>query len=380
MLIFSQRISGDAWRFGRQPLINILSLNCSIAFAPYLIDALSALEGTRNASSKTVRQGGSGLVLTHGGASLGLIYRNHRASLDSEEVIHYLATVGLRANVYDVSLMSDEVVLASVNDSLLVSHPQSEIWLERPSVSQLIAGYKTGQLSPGSSLPEWLVWSAAAGRLLLSDQRSGRWVLLGEDHLEEFERRLTRLTPATRSTSPAPPVISLKGVEIHLQSAFKLARTLRDFAQTRRISAYNEAAPEFKLTVGPAVEGIRISDTGSVVGLTVREAGKWAEIIEAELARLHASESVRGQITTVLADGSGGRFVLQWGDEVFVPHRFSYQRSVSGGQLIYAKDRGFSLLLDRSKDACIALTPQEEMLVAGPRSRGVLIGSDGPLT
>lgn len=364
MLIFSQRISGDAWRFGRQPLINILSLNCSIAFAPYLIDALSALEGTRNASSKTVRQGGSGLVLTHG-ASLGLIYRNHRASLDSQEASHYLATVGLRANVYDVSLMSEEVVLASVNDSLLVSHPQSEIWLERRYVSHLIAGYKTGQLSPGSSLPEWLVWSVAAGRLLLSDQRSGRWVLLGEDHLEEFERRLTRLTPTTRSTSPAPPVISLKGVEIHLQSAFKLARTLRDFAQTRRVSAYNEAAPEFKLTVGPGVEGIRISDTGSVVGLTVREAGKWAEIIEAELARLHASESVRGQITTVLADGSDGRFVLQWGDEVFVPHQFSYQGSVSGGLLIYARDRGFSLLLDRSKDACIALTPQEEMLVAG---------------
>ena len=345
-------------------MINILSLNCSLGFAPYLIDALSALEGGHKASSRTVRQGGGGLVLAQGG-SLGLIYRNHRASLDSNEASHYLATIGLRANAYDVMLMSDEVVLASVNGSLFVSHPQSEIWLDQQSVAHLIASYKTGQANPGCVLPDWLVWSVAAGRLLLSDQRSGRWVLLGEDHMAEFERRLSVMTPATRSGAPAPPVINLKGIEIHLQSAFRLARTLADFAQTHRVSEYDESAPEFKLAVGPSTEGIRISDTSSTVGLTVREASKWAQIIEAELARLNASEMVRGKITTILADGPGGRFVLQWGDEIFVPHRFSRNTRATGGPLLYAKDRGFSLLLDRSTSACAALTPQEEMLLAG---------------
>src|SRR5215467_11369748 len=100
---------------GGQSLINILSLNCSIAFAPYLIDALSALEETRNASSMTVRQGGSGLVLTQG-ARLGLIHRNRRANLDSNGATHYLATIRLRTSVYDVNLMSEEIVLATVND------------------------------------------------------------------------------------------------------------------------------------------------------------------------------------------------------------------------------------------------------------------------
>jgi hypothetical protein len=303
-------------------------------------------------------------VLTHGlnhGPSLGLIYRNHRASLGSPEASHYLATIGLRANFYDVNLMSEEVVLASVNGNLLVSHPQSEIWLDQSSVSHLIGGYKTGQLRAGPPLPEWLVCSVSAGRLLLSDQRSGRWVLLGEDHIAEFERRLSLLSPATNSISPAPPVINLKGVEIHLQSAFKVARTLRVFAQTRQVNPYDDCAPEFKLTVGLATEGIRIADTNSAVGLTVREAGKWAEIIQAELARLNAKEIIRGQITTVLADGPGGRFVMQWGDEVFVPERFSFQASIKSGSLICAEDRGLIVLLDRSKSACVALTPQEEI-------------------
>ena len=182
--------------------------------------------------------------------------------------------------------------------------------------------------------------------------------------MAEFERRLRLMTPATQSGAPAPPVINLKGIEIHLQSAFRLTRTLADFAQTRAVSAYDESAPEFKLAVGPSTEGIRISDTSSTVGLTVREASKWVQIIGAELARLNAREMVRGKITTIIADGPGGRFVLQWGDEVYVPDRFSPKTTALDGTLIYSMDRGFSLLLDLSNSACVALTPQEEMFLA----------------
>jgi hypothetical protein len=330
------------------------------------MDALSALEGGRQASSNTVRHGGSGLVLNHG-SSLSLIYRNHRASLGAVEASHYLATIGLRTSSYDINLMSEEVVLASVNGSLLVSHPQSEIWLDKPTVLQLLTSYKTGQTSPGTGLPGWLVNSVAAGRLLLSDQRSGRWVLLGRDHMAEFERRLSLLTPEAvfAAPPPVPPLINLKGLEIHLQSAFKLPRTLRQFAGTRQVDPYDESAPEFKLSVGPAPEGIQISDSNSRVGLNAREALKWAGIIEAELSRLHASQMIRGQITTTFADGPAGRFVMQWGDEVFVPHGFSNQRNWSDNRLIRATDRGFMLLLDRAKSACVALTVEEEMLLAG---------------
>jgi hypothetical protein len=328
-----------------------------------LIDSLSALEGGRQPPSRTVRQGGSGLVLNHNG-SLNLIYRNRRASLSTGEASHYLAAIGLRTSFYDINLMSEEVVLASVNGSLLVSHPQSEIWLDQPAVFQLLAIYKSGQTSPGAALPEWLVCSVAAGRLLLSDQRSGRWVLLGRDHMGEFERRLGLLTPVIESSAPLPPVINLKGLEIHLQSAFRLARTLRHFAGTRAVDPYEDSAPDFKLSVGPAQEGIQISDTNSRVGLTAREAIKWAQIVDTELARLHADEIIRGRITTVFADAPGGRFVLQWGDEVFVPHGYSHQPDRGDNRLIHATDRGFILLLDSLKSACVALTVEEDILLA----------------
>jgi hypothetical protein len=345
------------------PVINILSINCSLAFAPYLIDAMSDLEVRPSAPSRTIRQGGSGMVLGLGDY-LSVIHRNRRADLDNDVTGHYLATIGLRAKTYEVSLMSDEVVLASVNESLFVSHPQSEVWLGPQAVRQLVASYRSGESHPHPALPDWLACSVAAGRLLLSDQRTGRWVLLGADHIAEFERRLSLLGPSAESPVPAPPVIQMKGVEIHLQSAFRLARTLRDFAQTRQVCAYEESLPEFKLAVASAVEGIQISDTNSRVGMTAREALKWAGIVEAELTRLNASEIVRGKITTVVADGLGGRFVLQWGDEVFVPSRFPSHASVSGDRLIGATDRGFSLLLDRTKSACVALT-REEMFLTG---------------
>src|SRR5262249_3843505 len=261
------------------------------------------LETGGRAPSRTISQGGSGMALAQAD-SLSLIYRNRRADLDNAEARHYLATIGLRANSYEISLMSEEVVLASINGALLVSHPQSEIWLDDAAVRHLIESYQAPDLHPDPALPQWLQCSVAAGRLLLSDQRTGRWVLLGADHIAEFERRLGLLKPVAESAVPSPPVIPLKGIETHLQSAFKLARTLVDFGQTRQVQAYEEIAPEFRLAVAPAVEGIQISDTNERVGMTAREALKWAGLIQAELTRLNAIEFVRGKITTVIADAA----------------------------------------------------------------------------
>ena len=290
--------------------------------------------------------------------SIGLIYRNRRAALDCDTLAHYLATVSFRGRAYDIRLMSEEVVLASVNGSLLVSHPQSEIWLEQRAVRKLLAVYHSGKVHPDPAIPEWLTCSSSAGSLLLSDQRSGRWVLLGRDHMAEFERRASTLMPIADSEVSAPPVISMKGVDVHMQSAFRLARALRHFGESRQVSAYEEAAPEFRLRVAAATEGIQVSDTNTRAGMAAREATKWASIIEAELVRLNAIEIARGQITTVLAGAPGGRFVLQWGDEVFVPDGFWNETSGSD-RLIYTSSDGLAVLLDVARSAGVALTAEE---------------------
>jgi len=255
--------------------------------------------------------------------------------------------------------MSEEVVLASFNQSLIVSNPQSELWLEEPLARQLVAGFRRGDVSPDNSLPAWLKSSVAAGRLLLSDQRTGRWVLLGEDHIADVERRLDLFRPLEAPEVASPPVIQVKGIDIHLQSAFKLARTLRDFANTRQVSGYEDSAPEFKLGIAPSVEGIQVSDSNSRVGLTPREAAKWAGIIEAELARFNAIETVRGKITTVTSDGPGGRFVLQWGDEVFIPYESWGQARRPQDRLIRGNKAELTVVLDRATSACVALGADE---------------------
>ena len=345
-------------------MINILSVSCSIAFAPYLIDAMSASQSGRTQPSRSVRQGGGGLVIECG-ERIRLGHRNRWAELDVSAIRHYLATVGLRAKSYQASLLPEEVVVASVNASLLISHPQSEIWLERDAVEQLIIAYRTGTVSAHTALPEWLVCSLAAGRLLLSDQRTARWLLLAADHIAEFERRLSLLGPLSEASTPSPPLISIKGVSIHLQSAFRLARALRAFADTRTVREYEEVAPEFRVSVARAVDGFQLADTNTRVAITAREAPKWADIIAAELTHLNAAEIVRDKITTVTADAPGGRFVLQWGDEVFLPDGSWRHTGGSGGRLVQESVGGFTVLLDRARDACVALTPQEISMLGG---------------
>jgi hypothetical protein len=62
--------------------------------------------------------------------------------------------------------MPDEVVLASASDWLLISHPQSELWLDRAATSRLIAIF--GGDDDCGGLPNWLAVSMGGGRLLIS--------------------------------------------------------------------------------------------------------------------------------------------------------------------------------------------------------------------
>jgi hypothetical protein len=104
-----------------------------------------------------------------------------------------------RCEFHDILRMPDEVVMANVGRELLLSHPQSDLWLTEQHVAELVLAFRSnkGNVESSASLPDWLIVSTGAGRLMLSDQRNGRWVLLGDDHVSEFERRLfsLRLSP-----------------------------------------------------------------------------------------------------------------------------------------------------------------------------------------
>jgi hypothetical protein len=212
--------------------------------------------------------------------------------------------------------MSDEVVLATVGSDVLLSHPQSELWLDAITLSSLISATAEGDCQePGSQsggLPDWLKISTGAGRLLLSDQRSGRWVLLGQDHILELERRRLSLDASVvRMSRPSPPVIAVKGIRVHLQSALRLAGSLERFVETGEVSGYEEVSPGFLLQVAKSIEGIEIKDFDNRVGMNTREARKWAAILRGELERLGVEQIERGEIRTVFANGAAGRWALQ---------------------------------------------------------------------
>src|SRR6185295_9464569 len=97
----------------------------------------------------------------------------------------------------------------------------------------MLAALDTASTAAGvTGLPDWLNISTGAGQLLISDQRNGRWVLLGADHIKELERRLGLLADFPSSSQQVkPPTISVKGIIVHLQSAFTLADALEAFAE-----------------------------------------------------------------------------------------------------------------------------------------------------
>lgn len=355
-------------------MINILSIRCSLAFSPYLVESATAFLSEGAVTSRVVRQGSSGLIIRSDG-DIVLRHQNRQVYLGLEEAKHYLAAMTFRSDYYRVARMEDEVVLANVGSELFLSHPQSDLWLGPQSVEALLRVFIDGGLNPPPGLPEWLTVSTGGGRLLISDQRNGRWVLLGEDHIREIQRRLALLEPSNRAVLvERAPTISLKGVTVHLQSAQRLAEVLEDFGESGRFESFADRTPEFSLTAKEGTEGIEITDETMRIGLTAKEGRKWAAIIRSELARLNSSCITRGKIRTVFADHDGGRWVLQWGDEVFV----SAQTSLPAGASV-PNDQGLSgqrsprfqeaveigridefvLLLSGANGNCVALDPNE---------------------
>ena len=350
--------------FAQRSVINILSINCSLAFTPYLLESLEAFVQRGEVPPQLVRQGGGGL-LVRSDERLVVRYRNREVALGRIEAEHYAETVRFRSEAYDVARMGDEVVLATIGNELLLSHPQSEIWLNREAISAVVS---TAQKGSPRQTPDWLSISTGGGRLLLSDQRSGRWVLLGNDHLAEFGRRFGKLVATVAEAERRrPPTVSLKGLTIELQSAPRLMRTLGAFATTREFVAYEEITPRYVLRVAPAAEAIEISDSNNRVALTAAEASKWREILAAELVRLGVTEMRRGGMRTVFARVPGGRWIMQWGDEVFIEdgvlERISELDEAplerGSGEVTLKRTGQFLLVLDRPKGACSALTTNE---------------------
>jgi hypothetical protein len=352
-------------------MINILSIKCSIAFVPYLEVSLAEFLSDGVTGSRVVRQGGSSLILRSDG-NLVLRHEHRHASLGAEETRHYSAIVQFRCEFYDVSRMKAEVVLANVGDELLLSHPQSEVWLKSETVAALVRAFTGDSTAKAdgslSDFPEWLKVSTGGGSLLLSDQRTGRWVLLGQDHMRELERRHGSLHSSDGAVcGPAPPTIQLKGLTVHLQSALNLAATLDEFANTGRVAPFEEVTPIYSLKASESTEGIELRDSDKRIALTAREARKWTGIIGTELDRLNVRQVERGGIRTVFARIEDGRWILQWGDEVFVPNTalagvLSHPGAILSGATtppIAKRSEEFLLLLSPATGACVALTDSE---------------------
>jgi hypothetical protein len=162
-----------------------------------------------------------------------------------------------------------------------------------------------------------------------------------------------------------PPTIALKGLNIHLQSAVKLAETLEEFATTGKVSPFEEVTPSYSLRAASSTEGLELRDSDTRIALTVREARKWTGIVSSELDRLNVRQVERGRIRTIFAVVEDGQWIMQWGDEIFAPDGIApslklaqVQRSEAGG-LLMKQDGGFRLLLNRDTGACVALEDAE---------------------
>ena len=348
--------------------INILSVRSSLAFAPYLSEAFHEFIGDRSVSARVPRQGGKGFVVRSDG-DLVLRHEHRQESLGPEDVKHYAATTKMRSQVYNILRMQDEVILASVGPELLLSHPQSEMWLSEQTVSALVEAFGSASNAIDGDIPEWLKVSMGGGRLLLSDQRTGRWVLLGVDHLNELGQRIAELAiDSTPLQFQSPPVINLRGTGIHLQSALTLVSIMEDFVAGREVVAFEETTPSYSLKVFTSANGLELSDDDNRAVLNSRETRKWIDLIKVEIEALHISQIERGRIRTVFASDNGGRWILQWGDEVFVPgssqsvgHLADTPRPDSSVRA--RRIDGFLVVMNTSTGNCVALTEFEASTV-----------------
>jgi len=263
--------------------------------------------------------------------------------------------------------MPDEVVLANVGPELLLSHPQSELWLSRETVDSLVETFESGPDALSASIPDWLTISIGGGRVLLSDQRTGRWVLLAADHLSELRNRLERLAIEPINPQPqAPPVVNLKGISVHLQSALMLLSAMEDFAIGRDITPIEELTPVYSLKLSRSANGLELSDSENHTVLNTREVRKWMDLVKAEIEPLRLRQIERGRIRTVFASNNSGRWILQWGDEVFVPanadlQSVCYSAGVpqASGEVIADHTDDFLLVMNYSTGNCVALNELE---------------------
>lgn len=86
-------------------MINVLSLNFGLAFAPYFLETGSAFLDSGAVASCVIRQGGSSLILRFDGEWI-VRSQNREVALSRDDTMHYLPTVQFRAEFYDVSRTS----------------------------------------------------------------------------------------------------------------------------------------------------------------------------------------------------------------------------------------------------------------------------------
>src|SRR6266496_2982584 len=63
----------------------------------------------------------------------------------------------------------------------------------------------------------------------------------------------------------------------------KLFGTLEEFANTDRVTPFEEVTPIYSLKASESTEGIELRDSDKRIALTAREARKWTGIIGTEL-------------------------------------------------------------------------------------------------
>jgi hypothetical protein len=254
------------------------------------------------------------------------------------------------------------------------------LFLEPAVAAAVVESFRAGDAAAANcfAVPDWLVISASGDRILLSDQRNGRWVLLAAEHIDYLESAGSdsAFVPADRRHPRAYcPAVTVKGIEVPMISVFRVAEALEGFAATGKLTTMTEVTPDATIGIGPAVEGIELRDSSHRVGLNAREASKWASIIRSEIERLNAAEFERGCIRTVVANSGEGRWLVQGGDHIHAGTSLIDEcrrrasavledSPVEEGGLFARRSNDRMLILSRATGHCVALAePEVEALL-----------------
>ena len=344
-------------------MINLGPIRCSLAFAPYLLEALNEFATSGSLHDRVVKQAGSGLIIRKDTMPL-IRYQNRELHLDDDAVSHYIATIRLRSEHYGIRRTSDEVIIAGVCDTVLISHPQSELWLDQLSGSSIVSSFDS-EIPAAESLPAWLTISTMPGRLLLSDQRTGRWVLLSQEHVTEISERLSTLSKPSDTAARVAPKVELKGIPLPLQLVFAVLAMLDAYSKESPVIQHEWSLPEFRLSSRLNAGTLELSDGNVRVAISRREAVKWVQLLEAELERYGAVQIHRGQVETTFANVDTGTWVLQGGDEVLLKFAADRQTDdalealIESDRLVISRGDALTLILDSFTGACVGLSSTE---------------------